>query len=137
MNKSILILALLFTSSIIHCQELKSNASYIKSNYSADYETTVKKHAVEKWNDDYSMIVYEINKQADALVNLIKEFETENTNIVFKAMLKWSIEGYESNNTSKINELKTFGLEQLITFDCDWSMVSYEYKKQVKAKSSF
>jgi len=33
--------------------------------------------------------------------------------------------------------MKTFGLKDLLKLHCDWSMVKYEYDKQVKAKNSF
>ncbi len=137
MKKTILILTVLLASVIVNAQGLKSNASYIKKNYSEDYEATLKKHALEEWIDDFSMVVYEINKQADALVELIDEFKSDNTNIVFKAIQEWSIDGYKSSNITKFTEIDTFGLKQLIKLHCDWSMVKYEYDKQVKAKNSF
>jgi len=136
-RKTILILTILITTVVLHAQGLNSNASYIKKNYSADYEATLKKNALEKWEDNFSMVVYEINKQADALVGLIDEFKSDNTNIAFKAIQKWSIDGYESSNITKFKEMDTFRLKQLIKLYCNWSMVKYEYDKQVEAKNSF
>jgi hypothetical protein len=83
------------------------------------------------------MVVYEINNQADALIKLIDEFKSENTNIAFRAIQKWSIDGYESSNTAKFKEIETFGLKELIKLHCDWEMVKYEYDNQVRAKNSF
>ena len=137
MKKLTFILIVLLAPVLIYAQDLNSNASYIKKNYSSDYEATLKKHALEEWKDDFSMVVYEINKQADALVKLIDEFESDNTNIAFKAIQEWSIDGYQSSNVTKFKEISTFGLKQLLKLHCDWPMVKYEYDKQVKAKNAF
>ena len=72
---------------------LNSEANYIKENFPMDYEKTIKTFALNKWNDNYKMVVYEINKQAKSLVTLIDEFKSENTRIAGKAILKWSIKG--------------------------------------------
>ena len=118
-------------------QGLKSNASYIKKNYSSDYELTLKKHALEEWGDNFEMVVYEINQQADALIKLIDEFKSENTNIVYKAIQEWSIDGYLNQNITKFKSLESFGLKELLKLHCNWQMVKYEYANQVKAKNSF
>lgn len=137
MKKIILVLSMFLVTFVTQSQSLNSNASYIKINYSEDYESSLKKHALNEWNDDYSMVLYEINKQADALVELIELFKTENTNIVFKAIEEWSIVGYKEKNKNRLQKIRVFELEQLVKLDCDWSMVKYEYLKQVKAKNSF
>jgi|AntAceMinimDraft_17_1070374.scaffolds.fasta_scaffold33500_2 hypothetical protein len=137
MKKIIFVLIVVFCVQIINAQELKSGAIYIKKNYPAEYEATLKKHVLEEWNDDYRMVVYEINKQAESLVELIGEFKSENTNVVFKAIQEWSIGGYKSSNIDKFREIDTFGLKQLLQLHCDWRMVKYEYDKQVKAKNAF
>lgn len=137
MKRIILILSIALVSVLVKADGLNVNASYIKKNYPGDYEKTIKKYALKKWKDDYSMVVYEINKQADALVKLIDKFESKNTNIAFKAIQKWSIDGYEGINITLFKQLKTFGLKELLKLHCDWSMVEYEYNKQVKARNAF
>lgn len=137
MKKIVIIITMFSISITLNAQVLTSNASYIKNKFPADYEATLKKHAIEEWKDDFSMIVYEINKQSDALLKLIEEFKSENTNIAFKAIQEWSIEGFKDSNIIMFKEINTFGLDQLIKLHCDWSMVKYEYDKQVKAKNSF
>jgi len=137
MKQIIIILSLLLTATFASAEGLNSNASYIKKNYPTEYEQTLKKYALAEWNDDFSMVVYEINKQADALVKLVDEFKSDNTNIAFKAIQEWSRDGYESKNIALFKEMTTFGLKDLLKMHCDWSMVKYEYDKQVKAKNSF
>jgi hypothetical protein len=137
MKTTIIILTILLSSSFVNATGLNPNASYIKKNYPTAYEQTLKKYALAEWKDDFSMIVYEINKQADALVKLIDEFKSDNTNIAFKAIKEWSRNGYKSKNITLFKEITTFGLKDLLKMHCDWSMVKYEYDKQVKAKNSF
>ncbi|NQT65805.1 MAG: hypothetical protein HQ554_06465 [FCB group bacterium] len=136
MKKTFFIL-LLSVFVFLIAEGLDTNASYIKTNYSNEYEETIKKHALEKWNDDYKMVVYEIDNQADTLIELINLFNSENTNIVFNAIQKWSIDGYEESNITLFKEFKTFSLKELLKLHCDWKMVKYEYDNQVKAKNSF
>ncbi len=137
MKKLILALGMILLSSTVFAQGLNSNASYIKENYTNEYEKTLKKHALEKWNDDFEMVVYMINNQADALIDLIENFESSNTNIALKAIQKWSMDGYKDSNIAAFKKINTFGLKQLIPLHCDWEMVKYEYDNQVEAKKSF
>lgn len=137
MKRFIFLITIILTSTILKAEGLNSNASYIKKNYPTEYEQTLKKYALQKWNDDYEMVVYMINNQADALIELIDEFESDNTNIAFKAIQKWSIDGYKSSNIEKFKKINTFDLKQLVPLHCDWEMVQYEYDNQVKAKNSF
>ena len=83
------------------------------------------------------MIVYEINKQSNSLVKLVDVFNSDNKGIVNKAIQKWSVNGYKNSNESLFKKMTTFDLKGLLKMNCDWSMVFYEYKKQVKAKNSF
>lgn len=135
--KRYLLLSAIILFSFASFGQLNSNSSYIRKNFSSDYEETLKKHALEKWKTDYEMVVYYINNQADALMSLIEEFKSENTNIVYKAIQNWSHSGYKNSNIDRFKKLDTFGLKQLLTLHCDWEMVKYEYDNQVKAKNSF
>jgi len=137
MKRMILFISAFLLIVSVKAQSLEANASYIRKNYESDYEATIKKHALEEWNDDFNMVVYEINKQADALAGLIEAFKPENTNIAYKAIQEWSIEGYLDKNIDLFKELEVFGLKGLLKLHCDWNMVKYEYDKQVKAKNAF
>jgi len=137
MRTLIILISVILSTTIANSQGLNTNASYIKKNFPTEYENTLKKYALAEWNDDFSMVVYEINKQADAIVQLTESFESDNTNIAFKAIQEWSREGYLSNNIKIFKEMTSFGLKELLKMHCDWSMVKYEYDKQVKAKNSF
>lgn len=127
----------LLAFSAVFGKGLNANANYIKTNFQIQYEDNLKSHALEKWNTDYSMVVYEINKQADAIFHLVKKFESQHTAIAFQAIQKWSIDSYKNENVKLFQEISTFGIEELLKMHCDWTMVEYEYDKQVEAKNSF
>jgi hypothetical protein len=131
------ILLLLCIKTTTEAQTLGKNALYIKTEYNSLYESNIKKYALLKWEDDFSMVVYEINKQSDALTDLVEEFESKNTNILYKAVIKWSHDTKSEGNIKKWNAITKCDLASLLKFECDWSMVLYEYQKQVKAKSEF
>ncbi len=122
---------------LIIAQSLSTNATYIKENFPEDYRKGIRQFAINQWGDDYEMVVYVINNQADKLVKLIDVFESEHTNIAFKAIQEWSVDGYLQANIKKFKEMDTFDLKSLIKINCDWEMVLYVYEKQVKAKSIF
>jgi len=134
--KTIIQIILLLSLSIYANAQLNSSASYIKEKYPTEYENIFKKHAVEEWSTNYEMVAFMINNQADALVSLIKTFESDNTQIVFEAIIEWSFEGYENSNIKLFKEFDTFSLENLVKLHCNWEMVTYAYENQVKAKNS-
>lgn len=130
-----LLLLCIYTTT--EAQSLDKNALHIKNEFNSLYESTIKKYALLKWEDDFSMVVYEINKQSDALTDIVEEFESKNTNILYKAVIKWSHDGKSEGNIKKWNAITKCDLASLLKFECDWTMVLYEYQKQVKAKSEF
>lgn len=136
--KQLYIFSIIFLTSInIYSQELNENAQFIKERHTNAYESNIKKYALLKWKDDYSMVLYEINKQSDALTSIIEIFKPSNTQILFKAILKWSREGKQTTNSAKFSQITSIDYRNLLLLECDWSMVEYEYEKQVKAKDAF
>lgn len=137
MKKIIIFITLIAFSVISYSQELESNALMIKEKYNTLYEKTIKKYALLKWKDDFNMVVYEINKQSDALVNIVDKFESKYTNILFKAVIKWSHEGKKEYNEKVWDNFKYLGISSMLELEVDWNMVQYEYEKQVKAANAF
>ena len=132
---TILVLFLFINNSF--SQELEENALRIKQDYNSGYENTIKKYALIKWKDEFSMVVYEINKQSDALTNLIEKFKSKNTTILYNAIIKWSQPNKAEANHKIWKELNSIDLATMLKFNVDWSMVQYEYEKQDKAANSF
>lgn len=137
MKKYILFFFILFVAFPSKSQGLNRNASNIKANYPSEYENTLKKYALSEWGDDFSMVVFVINKEADAIVELIDSFKTENTKILYNAIKEWSREGYVNHNVRIFDGMTAVGLNDLLKMHCDWDMVKFVYNKQVEAKNSF
>lgn len=105
-------------------QELKVEAQYLKSE-NQDIFNSIKEYAVNKWDQDHNMIVYEINQQSEAFINVMKTAsgsDLETQKILLSAIDKWS-------------EKKTKDFAKNPTID--WKMVDYEVKRQVKAKKAY
>ncbi|MEX1213314.1 MAG: hypothetical protein WEA36_10755 [Balneolaceae bacterium] len=136
--KAISLIAILaFLPILASAQGLNRNANLIRSNHPTAYENTIRTHAIEEWENDHAMIVYSINSQADALMGVIRNFKSDNTNILFQAIQNWSHTGYAASNIEKFRELDTVELSQMINLHCNWMMVQYEYDQQVEAKSAY
>ncbi len=120
-----------------YSQELEENALRIKQNFNSGYESTIKKYALIKWKDDFSMVVYEINKQSDAVTNIVEKFKSKNTTILYNAIIKWSQPNKAEANHKIWKELSSIDIATMLKFNVDWSMVEYEYDKQDKAANSF
>jgi len=136
MKKTVISILLFFNVILVNSQVLEKPAILIKSKYSGFYEGNIKKHAIEKWKDDYDMVIFEINQQCDALITLIEEFTSENTNILYNASIRWSHKGKDSQNNKNWMNITQCNLANLLQLECDWTMALYEYKKQVKAKKA-
>jgi hypothetical protein len=132
--KKILLVLLLITIALsVYSTELNNFASYLKENYNEQYENIIKKHAELKWGDDFSMVLYEINKQSESYITIFKNLEKDQIEILLKCIIKWSHKGYKSFNIDLMNN----GAKSPLDFHCDWPMVLYELEKQVNAKNSY
>lgn len=136
-NSLLLFLLILIVPIAANAQELDNNAINIKKNYNSEYESTIKKYALTKWKDDYQMVVYEINRQSDAITNILEKFKSKNTSILYKAIIKWSQPNKSEANHNNWKNLNTIDIGSMLKFHVDWTMVEYEYDNQVKALNSF
>lgn len=119
-------------------QELNTNAKMIKEKFNYEYENNFKSFAVKEWKDDFAMVVYEINRQSDSYFEMMNKLKSEHSTIFFNALNEWAREGYKEDNLRKIREeFKASSINNFIKLKVDWSMVKYEYDRQVKAKESF
>jgi len=119
--KKVIIIFFILISSISYCQELNSSAIILKNDKTDSYEA-IKSFAKSKWNDEYDMVLYEINKQAEAFFEVLRLFEN-NKEIFSQSIRKWG------DNITASNLLKNPTV--------DWSMVLYEMKKQIKSKNAY
>jgi hypothetical protein len=133
------ILLNLFFLNIGLAQELSINSKLIREKYNYEYEYIFKHYAVKEWGEDYAMVLFEINRQSDSFIELINKLKSEHLSIFKNAILEWSREGYKEENLRKIREEgnSIFIMSKLIKLKTDWSMVKFEYDRQVKAKESY
>ena len=113
-----LLLIISFTASA----QLNETAKRVKSNLPIDYEL-LKKYAENKWNDDYEMIVYTINNQAEAMLEMVelKRESDYDEGLMVAAFLKWKDKSIEIEGE----------------YFVDYEMLVYTYKNQLEAKNSY
>lgn len=105
-------------------QGLIVEAQYLKSE-KQDMFNAIKEYAVNKWDEDHDMIVYKINEQSKAFMNVMQSAsgsDLETQKILLSAIDKWSKK-----------KTKDFAKNSTI----DWKMVDYEMKKQTRAKKAY
>lgn len=137
MKKSLFLSIVFLMPCWVYSQGLNSNATHIRENYPVEYQETIRSYAVQEWGNDHTMVVYVINQQADALMDIIRSFESEHTNILFTAIQEWSHSGHKAENIDKFRNLTTVNLQQMIDIQADWSMVKYVYEQQVEASQAY
>jgi hypothetical protein len=127
------LLLLLLIAPVLGYGQLNSNAKLIKENMPTLYET-IKKYSESKWDNDYEMIVYTINNQADAFAEISRLMSADDfdQNIWYSSVVKWA------ENPSKVKEEFSNGNSDIIfTSIIQWDMVLYNYENQIKAKQSY
>ena len=129
--KRIMIMALLLLGSIGVQAQLNANSELLRKNYPSGYNV-FKHHAVAKWKTDHEMVIYAINNQSDAFIEMSSLYEEAYADIYTNAIYKWHIDGCES-----IEKTSTREGFKLIDLHVDWTMVLYTYKNQVKALNSY
>jgi len=121
-RKLMTIAVILLVSIAGHGQELSREAEMLRAEEPKYYEP-IREMAVEQWGSDHQMVVYTINTQVESFFKwldyyLSQESGTPERDILIKAMVNW--------NKGKEDEWKY-----------DWSMVVYEFEKQIKAYKSY
>lgn len=117
----IFFVGLLLNPFVCSSQELSSSSQALKNEFPDTYEA-IKEFALSKWDEDHSMILYEINKQSDAFIKVF-EYAGDNKRIFVNAVEKWG------ENVTPDNMLRNSTV--------DWNMVLYEMNKQIEAKNSY
>ena len=133
MRKTLLFVFLLSAS--FGYSQLNSTASYYKENQ-PDLYKAVKDRASNNWENDYQMVVYEINQQMDAFDKVRNLFQAKGTDheLLLISMRKWTddeakFDRYFLMSQDEVAETNIWNLW------FDWQMVIYEYETQSKAKS--
>lgn len=136
MKKLLLIIAVvLFT--LPSFGQLSEQSEVIQEKLPLVYNI-LKQHAIEKWDSDHTMIVYQINKQSEAIFEffeVLKMMGDSNSElfIVRDTLKQWSYEGYKADTAELLK------IEGSIWLMChvDWVMVVHQVKEQLKASKSY
>ena len=114
------------------------NAQNIKKISPDGYEI-IKAMAVDEWGTDHSMVLYEINNQCNAAIEMITIlFDKGDLMLFAEAVIAWSIKSTDVQNMNIIIAWTDGAdMSSIFTLFVDWSMVSYEYKKQISAAKSY
>lgn len=132
MRKLIICLNLFFTSFTCLAQ-LNPEATVMKESYPEAYNQ-IRRTAIEKWNDDHEMIVYNINEEATAWVEYLGLLKNADNDVLFKAVEKW----VDKRDKEKFySSLKSDGTNFMNVCRIEWGMVVYEYKNQIEAKNAY
>ena len=95
--KKLLLLLLFVLCSDLNSQSLSKYASALKEKEPKIYNT-IRTMAVEEWGDNHQMILFQINEQVKAMIDVTQKPDLD-MQILFKAMKNWS------DNPQKITEL--------------------------------
>jgi len=129
-----IILAVMLTA-----EGLTGNAVAIKESYPEGYEV-IKERAIQEWGTDHAMVLYEINKQCDSVLNVLglAIAETGDLSVFMGAVEDWSASGTVLSNLEKLNSwLNGEDFYIIFTMRCDWAMVEYEYNKQMESAGAY
>jgi len=104
----------------LNAQALNENALSIKEQSEIKGLPTynnLKTFAEKDWKGDHEMMIFTINKQADALYEFVEIINSGSCDINIMAV---SLDDWKDKN----------GI-------CDYVMIIYQYKKQLKAKGNY
>ena len=137
---SLIITIMVFIAASIAAEGLTTEALVLKESYPQGYQVIVG-HAEDKWGSDYSMVVYQINKQVKAFAQCFDKFGNPNgdTNLWVIAYYRCSIDGTASDNLDLlIAALDGNGsIGDLSTANVNWEMMIFEYEKALAARSAY
>jgi len=122
MKKKIMFFVMMLVTAGLFSLSLNESAESLKSGHIDIYDA-IKTRAIREWDDDHTMVVYEINKQSEALYEAAALLSDYNV-ITSSALHKWSDVALTSESNVFIESV-------------DWVMVVYEAKKQIEAKQNY
>ena len=121
-----LLVFLIFVSFNSYSQ-LNKEAKALKEKLPKVYEG-IKKSSQDKWGGDHQMILFEINEQSKAFIEVVKwggildkNKNKEEFKIAENALIKWTKDP----------------LKAIDTGEGDWSMIWFEIQYQLKAMSEY
>ena len=142
MKKTVITVLMLLVASVLFAQ-LGPSATVIKEDLPDSY-AIISSYAVNEYGNDHEMVLWEINRQCEAMINVIeKGIQLDHTNsaiyttIFVNAIAEWSYDDTAENNLSSIlHTIKTdnalIGVETLY-LTVDWIMAEAMINNQLEA----
>ena len=139
MKKRFFTVIFIILAVMLSAAELNPSSVVIKRN-SIDGYNIIKYAAMQEWGTDHEMVLYEINKQCESCLNVLESALNDDGefSIFMDAIEEWSVLGAALANMIIINGwLEGVDFYTIFTMQCDWSMVEYEYNKQMETVGSY
>ncbi len=114
--------------------QINSYVQYLTDYYNVDFELTIKKHAFDEYRDNQSMLIIEMNEQAESLFAIVEKYNFNNKEFLFEAIDEWTYDDYEIKNTKTLKTSNQVTVPDLLKLHCDWVNVLDEFSRLIRKK---
>ncbi len=114
--------------------QINSYVQYLTDYYNVDFELTIKKHAFDEYRDNQSMLIIEMNEQAESLFSVVEKYNFNNKEFLFEAIDKWTYDDYEMKNIETLKISNQVTVPDLLKLHCDWVNVLDEFSRLIRKK---
>jgi len=112
--------------------QINSYVQYLTDYYNVDFELTIKKHAFDEYRDNQSMLIIEMNEQAESLFAIVEKYNFNNKELLFEAIDEWTYDDYEMKNSKTLNTSNQVTVSNLLKLHCDWINVFDEFNRLIR-----
>lgn len=116
--------------------QLSATAEHLRQDYSSGY-SIIRSNAVDEWKHDHKMVVYTINKESQAFVDVIKilidAIERQDIflyTVMVNSCIEWG-NGVDFEHFDAVISSDNI-FKYMLELDCKWSMVLYSINKQME-----
>ena len=114
--------------------QINSYVQYLTDYYNVDFQLTIKKHASNEYRDNQSMLIIEMNEQAESLFVIVEKYNFNNKDFLFEAIDEWTYDDYEVKNKEALKTSNQVTVPNLLKLHCDWVNVLDEFSSLIKKK---
>jgi len=133
MKRITIVFVLLFIVTVGNAQ-INSYVQYLTDYYNVDFELTIKKHAFDEYRDNHSMLIIEMNEQAESLFAIVEKYNFNNKDFLFEAIDEWTYYDYEIKNKETLKTSNKVTVPDLLKLHCDWVNVLDEFVNLIRKK---
>ena len=114
--------------------QVNSYVQYLTDYYNVDFELTIKKHAFDEYRDNQSMLIIEMNEQAESLFVIVEKYNFNNKEFLFEAIDEWTYDDYEMKNNKILKTSNQVTVPDFLKLHCDWVNVLDEFSRLIRKK---